>query len=96
MYMSYFLQQEYGEDFYLRADEVVDLSKKQRTMDKIITDCFEQVVYSINQPTGARNFQAVFWNISYYDNLWRFPLPRRQKTFLGRAELVAKALYALV
>ncbi len=67
MYMSYFLQQEYGEDFYLRADEVVDLSKKQRTMDKIITDCFEQVVYSINQPTGARNFQAVFWNISYYD-----------------------------
>ena len=67
MYMSYFLQQEYGDDFYLRADEVVDLSKKQRTMDKIITDCFEQVVYSINQPTGARNFQAVFWNISYYD-----------------------------
>lgn len=67
MYMSYFLQQEYGEDFYLRADEGVDLSKKQRTMDKIITDCFEQVVYSINQPTGARNFQAVFWNISYYD-----------------------------
>ena len=44
MYMSYFLQQEYGDDFYLRADEVVDLSKKQRTMDKIITDCFEQVV----------------------------------------------------
>ena len=67
MYMSYFLQQEYCDDFYLRADEVVDLSKKQRTMDKIITDCFEQVVYSINQPTGARNFQAVFWNISYYD-----------------------------
>jgi ribonucleoside-triphosphate reductase len=27
-------------------------------------------VYSINQPTGARNFQAVFWNISYYDRYY--------------------------
>lgn len=70
MYMNYFIEQEYGEDYYLRADEVVDLSKKQRTIKKIITDCFEQVVYSINQPTGARNFQAVFWNVAYYDKYY--------------------------
>lgn len=70
MYMAYFIAQEYGEDFYKRADEVVDLSERHRTLDKIITDCFEQVVYSINQPTGARNFQAVFWNISYYDKYY--------------------------
>ena len=70
MYMAYFIAQEYGEDFYKRADEVVDLSERHRTIDKIITDCFEQVVYSINQPTGARNFQAVFWNISYYDKYY--------------------------
>ncbi len=68
MYMSYFIGQEYGDDYYKHADDVVDLSKRHRTLDKIITDCFEQVVYSINQPTGARNFQAVFWNISYYDH----------------------------
>ena len=67
MYMSHFLEKEYGEDYYLHADDVVDLSKRQRTLDKVITDCFEQIVYSINQPTGARNFQSVFWNISYYD-----------------------------
>ena len=67
MYMSYVIGLEYGEDYYKHADDVVDLSKRHRTIDKIITDCFEQVVYSINQPTGARNFQAVFWNISYYD-----------------------------
>lgn len=67
MYMNYFIEQEYGEDYYLHADEVVDLSRKRRTIDKIITDCFEQIVYSINQPTGARNFQAVFWNVAYYD-----------------------------
>ena len=67
MYMSHFLEKEYGEDYHLHADDVVDLSKRQRTLDTVITDCFEQIVYSINQPTGARNFQSVFWNISYYD-----------------------------
>ncbi len=67
MYMNYFIGLEYGGDYFRKADKVVDLSKKQRTIDKMITDCFEQIVYSINQPTGARNFQAVFWNISYYD-----------------------------
>jgi len=36
----------------------------------MITDCFEQIVYSINQPTGARNFQAVFWNVAYYDRYY--------------------------
>ena len=70
MYMNYFIGLEFGEDYYLNADKVVDLSKKQRTLDKIITDYFEQIVYSINQPTGARNFQAVFWNISYYDKYY--------------------------
>ena len=70
MYMNYFIEQEYGEDYYKRADEVVDLSKKQRTIDKVITDYFQQVVYSLNQPSGARNFQSVFWNISYYDRYY--------------------------
>ncbi len=70
MYMNYFIGLEYGKDYYLHPDKVVDLSVKQRTIDKVITDCFEQIVYSINQPTGARNFQAVFWNISYYDKYY--------------------------
>lgn len=70
MYMNYFIEKEFGEDYYKRADEVVDLSKKHRTIGKVIEDCFEQVVYSINQPSGARNFQAVFWNISYYDKYY--------------------------
>ena len=67
MYLNYFIGKEYGKDYYKEADKVVDLSLKQRTIDKVITDCFEQIVYSINQPTGARNYQAVFWNIAYYD-----------------------------
>lgn len=70
MYMNYFIGMEYGKDYYKNADKVVDLSLKQRTIDKIITDCFEQIVYSINQPTGARNYQAVFWNVAYYDKYY--------------------------
>lgn len=67
MYMNYFIQKEYGKDYWEHADEVIDLSLRKRTIDKVITDYFEQIVYSLNQPTGARNYQAVFWNISYYD-----------------------------
>jgi ribonucleoside-triphosphate reductase len=70
MYLNYFIEKEYGTDYYQHADKVVDLSMRQRSIDKVITDCFEQIVYSLNQPTGARNFQAVFWNISYYDRYY--------------------------
>ena len=67
MYLNYFIQKDYGKDYWKEPDRVVDLSLKQKTMDKVITDCFEQIVYSLNQPTGARNYQSVFWNIAYYD-----------------------------
>ena len=67
MYMNYFIGLEYGKDYWQHVDEQADLSLKKRTLDKIITDYFEQIVYSLNQPTGARNYQAVFWNIAYYD-----------------------------
>jgi len=70
MYMNYFIGLEYGKEYYKDSGRVVDLSTKQRTLEKVISDYFEQIVYSINQPTGARNFQAVFWNISYYDKYY--------------------------
>ena len=70
MYLNYFIGKEYGLEYWKEPDKVVDLSLRQRTIDKVITDCFEQIVYSINQPTGARNFQAVFWNIAYYDKFY--------------------------
>ncbi len=70
MYMNYFLGKEYGLDYYKRSGDQADLSLKKRTIDKIITDYFEQIVYTLNQPTGARNYQAVFWNIAYYDRYY--------------------------
>ena len=65
MYMNYFIGKEYGKDYWKNPQAQADLSLKKRTIDKVITDCFEQIVYSLNQPTGARNFQAVFWNVAY-------------------------------
>ena len=70
MYMNYFIGKEYGLDYWQHPDKQADLSLKQRTIDKIITDYFEQIVYSLNQPTGARNYQAVFWNVAYYDKYY--------------------------
>ncbi|MDR2962292.1 MAG: anaerobic ribonucleoside-triphosphate reductase [Bacteroidales bacterium] len=70
LYLNYFIGLEYGADYFQNPQKQADLSLKQRTVDKVITDCFEQIVYSINQPSGARNFQAVFWNISYYDRYY--------------------------
>lgn len=37
------------------------------THTKYITDKFQQVVYSLNQPAGARSYQCPFWNISIFD-----------------------------
>lgn len=66
-YLDYFIRKEYGNDYYLKANEVVTSGLRPKTIDKIITDGFEQVVYSMNQPAAARNFQSVFWNIAYFD-----------------------------
>ena len=70
MYMNYFIGNEYGKDYWQHPDQQADLSLKKRTIDKVITDYFEQIVYTLNQPTGARNYQAVFWNVAYYDKYY--------------------------
>ena len=69
-YLDYFIRKEYGDKYYLHPQEIVDLSNRHKNIDKVITDCFEQVVYSLNQPAAARNFQSVFWNIAYFDKFY--------------------------
>lgn len=64
MYFDYFARREWGDDYWKRPEEMVD---KHRNIDKTIEQKFQQIVYSINQPAAARNFQSVFWNISYFD-----------------------------
>lgn len=67
MYFDYFARKEWGNDYWKRPEEMVD---KHRNIDKTLEQKFQQIVYSINQPAAARNFQSVFWNISYFDNYY--------------------------
>lgn len=68
MYMDYFIRKDYGNDYFERCHEVVDTSSRNRTIERVIEDSFQQVVYSINQPAAARDYQSVFWNIGYFDS----------------------------
>lgn len=67
MYFDYFARKEWGDDYWKRPEEMVD---KHRNIDKTLGQKFQQIVYSINQPAAARNFQSVFWNISYFDKYY--------------------------
>ena len=67
MYLDYFIRKDYGDNYLSRLDEVVEINRKARTLTKVIDNCFQQVVHSMNMPAGNRGYQTVFWNIGYFD-----------------------------
>ena len=67
MYLDYFIRKDYGENYTDRLGEVVENNTKQRTLEKVIDNYFQQVVHSMNMPAGNRGYQTVFWNIGYFD-----------------------------
>lgn len=82
MYFDYFARKEWGDDYWKYADANCQLRfttdtnsegakvTSMLTIEKVIEQKFQQIVYSINQPAAARNFQSVFWNISYFDKYY--------------------------
>lgn len=54
MYADYFARKDYGNDYL-------------NTHTQEILSGFDQIVYTLNEPAAARNYQAVFWNISIFD-----------------------------
>ena len=66
---DYYARKEWGDDYYLRTDEVITAPqvRRQMTIGKQIEQYFQQVVYSINQPTAARGMQSAFVNFAYFD-----------------------------
>lgn len=66
---DYYARKEWGDDYYLRTDEVITTPqvRRQMTIGKQIEQYFQQVVYSINQPTAARGMQSAFVNFAYFD-----------------------------
>lgn len=70
MYMDYFIRKDYGDDYLTKLGKKVELNTKGRSLEKVIENCFQQVVHSMNMPSGARGYQAVFWNIGYFDKYY--------------------------
>jgi len=61
MYFDHFARKEFGEGY---------MSNITPELYKELTQLFQHVVYSINQPAAARWYQSVFWNISVYDEYY--------------------------
>ena len=67
-YFDHFARIDYGEDYMDHLDDVVEnLKSGPVTLRDKLFHYFAQVVYTINQPAGARGYQSIFWNIAYFD-----------------------------
>ena len=68
MYFDYFARKEWGEDYYLNPNKVISQNtNREMTVVKQINQYLQQICYSINQPSAARGYQSVFWNVSIFD-----------------------------
>ena len=70
-YFDHFARLDYGQDYIKHLDEPVEYlfgRKKEITLKEKLENYFEQIVYTINQPAGARGYQSIFLNIAYFDH----------------------------
>ena len=67
--MDYFLRKEWGDSYYEKPDTIItsDHCLRQMTIQKQIHQYFQQICYSLMQPSGSRGNQACFWNLSIFD-----------------------------
>jgi len=68
-YFDHFMRIDYGQDYYLHLDDVIEPSRGMTLRNKIEKH-FGQIIYSINQPAAARGNQSIFWNIAYFDRYY--------------------------
>lgn len=70
-YFDHFLRIDYGEDYIQHLDDTLEIwGNRKATLRHKIQDLFQQFVYCINQPAGARNYQSPFINIAYFDKYY--------------------------
>ena len=68
LYFTYFCKKEWGNDFYLKADNIISTNGvREKTIRSQIHQYWQQIVYSINQPSAARGLQSAFVNFAYFD-----------------------------
>lgn len=68
-YFDHFARKDYGQDYIDNLDRVIEnLCDHQVTLRERLEHYFAQIVYTINQPAGARGYQSIFWNVAYFDH----------------------------
>lgn len=68
-YFDHFARKDYGQDYINHLDRVIEnLCDHQVTLRERLEHYFAQIVYTINQPAGARGYQSIFWNVAYFDH----------------------------
>ena len=68
-YFDHFARKDYGQDYIDHLDRVIEnLCDHQVTLRERLEHYFAQIVYTINQPAGARGYQSIFWNVAYFDH----------------------------
>lgn len=67
--MDWYLRKEYGDYYYEKKDLIIssEYTTRKQTIHKQIHQYFQQICYSLMQPSGSRGNQAVFWNCSIFD-----------------------------
>lgn len=67
--MDYFLRKEWGDNYYQKPETIITSEHclRQMTIQKQIHQYFQQICYSLMQPSGSRGNQACFWNLSIFD-----------------------------
>ena len=69
VYFDHFARKDYGDDYIEHLDDTIEHWKtKDITLREKLEHYFAQIVYTINQPAGARGYQSLFWNIAYFDH----------------------------
>ena len=67
--MDWYLRKEWGDNYYLKPEVIItsNYCTRQQTIQGQIHQYFQQIVYSLMQPSGSRGNQSVFWNLSIFD-----------------------------
>ena len=67
--MDWYLRKEWGDNYFEKGDIIITSEHclRQQTIKGQIHQYFQQIVYSLMQPSGSRGNQSVFWNLSIFD-----------------------------
>lgn len=70
--MDYYCVKEWGENYNNKENLLAtsDYTNNKKTISQQIEQCFQQIVYTINQSGSNRGYQSPFVNFNYFDSYY--------------------------